>query len=93
MRSLAYEGLVVGKKNSGHYRGWTVSKRTLSRVDCTHACVYVYVCMCVCMCVCTHMHLWCVCVCVCVCVCMYVCTWYIGEHITPQTHARYEGVG
>ena len=36
MRSLAYEGLVVGKKNSGHYRGWTASKRTLSRVDCTN---------------------------------------------------------
>ena len=34
MRSLAYEGLVVGKTNIGHYRGWTVSKRTLSRVDC-----------------------------------------------------------
>ena len=36
MQSLAYEGLVVGKKNSGHYRGWTVSKRTLSRVDCSN---------------------------------------------------------
>ena len=35
MRSLAYEGLVGKKKNSGHYRGRTVSERTLSRVDCT----------------------------------------------------------
>ena len=28
-------GRIGQEKNSGHYRGWTLSKRTLSRVDCT----------------------------------------------------------